>query len=85
MAKRQSGEIKVYLDYKSTPYVDGAFVDFVDTLEDLPFTVQEVDWATSGVGETFMDIFDDEAFVKSSTSLIGDLVDIFCTALEIFA
>ncbi|KUL82274.1 hypothetical protein ZTR_10766 [Talaromyces verruculosus] len=85
MAKRQSGEIKVYLDHKSTPYLDGAFVDVVDTLEDLPFTVQEVNWVMSGVGEIFMDIFGDGPFVTSSTSLIGDLVDIFCSALEIFA
>lgn len=83
--KRQSGEVKVYIEPKTAPYIQGAFVDFMDTLEDLPFIVHEVSWVTSGVREMFMDIFDDGAFVTSSTSLIGDLVDIFCTALEIFA
>lgn len=83
--KRQSGQIEVYVNKQSAPYLSGAFVDYVQAFEEIPFTVQEVSWVTSGVGEMFMDLFDDGAFVTASTSLVGDLVDIFCTALEIFA
>lgn len=83
--KRQSGTISVVVDRMSAPYITGALVDFVDTYEPTPFTIDELSWFTSGVSEMFMDVFDDGAFVTSSSALIGDLFDIFINAFEIFA
>jgi hypothetical protein len=47
--------------------------------------VEEINWSTNWPGSFALDLFDDGAFVASSTSLIGDLADIFFNALEFFA
>lgn len=84
--KRQSedGYIQVYTEANSSPYISGAIVDFADTFEPLSFTIHDLSWSTSGVGEMFMDVFDNGAFVASSSALIGDLSNIFMNAFDIF-
>lgn len=47
--------------------------------------VEEISWSTDWTGSFALDLFDNGSFVTSSTSLVGDLVDIFFNALEIFA
>lgn len=83
--KRQSGTISLIIDHQSLPYISGAMVDYINIYDNIGFTVTEASWSTVGVGEMFLDLFDDGAFVTSSSSLFGDLAGIFFNALEIFA
>jgi hypothetical protein len=46
---------------------------------------EEISWSTDWSGSFALDLFDNGSFVASSTSLIGDLADIFFNALEFFA
>jgi hypothetical protein len=52
--------------------------------ETLTSTASEISWS-SDIGFSALDLFDNGAFVASSTSLVGDLFDIFFNAFEIFA
>jgi hypothetical protein len=77
-------EVKMIVDPVTIQYLEGPAIDFANAWEDVGRTAFEIQWESWGVGEMFLDVFDDGAFVTSSSALIGDLANIFYNAFEIF-
>lgn len=61
----------------------GGLLEDVSTIFNLP-DITSADWDVSETSSIIIDFLDESEVIAAATSLIGDLVDIFCNALDIF-